>query len=97
MDERMTSCESTAGRNLRRNRGFRWSDEARQWVKGIVVTLTVFALFIAVAARSVSSRPAVNELCLKEMAQEEHTTLDAFFQNPVEQDALVQAITVCSR
>jgi hypothetical protein len=38
-----------------------------------------------------------NMRCLQQVANEEHASLEAFFQNPTEQDALVQAMNVCSR
>jgi hypothetical protein len=54
----------------------------------------VFALAVAKASSSVRSN---NMRCLQQVANEEHTSLEAFFQNPAEQDALVQAMSVCSR
>jgi hypothetical protein len=93
----MTSCRSTTSGELRRNSRLGAGEEIWPWIKGAAISLTIFGLFMVLAARSISSRPAVNELCLKQMAREEHTTLEAFFQNPADQDALVQAITACSQ
>lgn len=54
------------------------------------------ALLIALAC-SVSSGRANNERCLQAFANDEHRSLEAFFQDPALQDSLVQAIDQCSR
>lgn len=72
------------------------SRDGMQWTIGIVVTVaTAGVLLIAVALAPISIR-ANNNLCLQQIASDEHTSLEAFFQNPVEQDAFVQAVTACS-
>jgi hypothetical protein len=68
-----------------------------RWAIGIgVALLAIGSLLVAVAYAPESIR-ANNNLCLRQIANDEHTSLEAFFQNPAEQDAFVQAITVCSR
>lgn len=64
----MAACESTVSTKPRWHKLYGSSFETRQWVKGVVVTLTILGLFITAAVRSISTRPAVNERCLKEMA-----------------------------
>jgi hypothetical protein len=44
-----------------------------------------------------ASRLVNNKLFPQQVANDEHASLEAFFQNPAEQDALAQAITVCTR
>jgi hypothetical protein len=68
-----------------------------QWVIGIANMLLILALFVLAVARAPSSVRSNNMRCLQQVANEEHVSLEAFFQNPAEQDALVQAMSVCSR
>lgn len=68
-----------------------------QWTIGIVVTVAMVGAFLVAVAIAPASIRANNNLCLQQIANDEHTSLEAFFQNPVEQDAFVQAVTVCAR
>jgi hypothetical protein len=75
----------------------RRSGDGLRWTVGIAIAgAAIGALLVAVACAPQSIR-ANNNLCLQQIANDEHTSLDAFFQNPAEQDAFVQAITICSR
>lgn len=67
------------------------------WVVGIANMLLILALFVLAVAKAPSSARSNNMRCLQQVANEEHVSLEAFFQNPAEQDALVQAMNVCSR
>jgi len=58
--------------------------------------LGLVALLVALAC-SVSSSRANNTRCLQAFANDEHRTLDAFFQDPALQDSRMQAIDQCSR
>ena len=69
----------------------------RHWVVGIAITLVILALFATAVGFAASSVRANTTLCLRQAANDEHVSLEAFFQNPAEQDALVAAITACSR
>jgi hypothetical protein len=69
----------------------------RHWVVGITITLGVLALFATAVGFATSSVRANTTLCLKQAANDERVSLEAFFQNPAEQDAFVAAITACSR
>lgn len=82
-------------RSLRR-RSWRSGNGVR-WTVGIAVALAAIGSFLAAVACAPASIRANNNLCLEQVANDEHATLEAFFQNPAEQDAFVQAITVCSR
>jgi hypothetical protein len=68
-----------------------------QWAVGVAITATALALFLIAVAYAPTSIRANNNLCLQQIANDEHVSLEAFFQNPIEQDAFVQAITICSR
>jgi hypothetical protein len=68
-----------------------------QWVMGIANMLLILALFGLAVVRAPSSARSNNMRCLQQVANEENVALEAFFQNPAEQDALVQAMNVCSR
>jgi hypothetical protein len=68
-----------------------------QWVVGIANMLLMLALFVLAVAKAPSSVRSNNMHCLQQVKNEEHMSLEAFFQNPTEQDALAQAMNVCSR
>jgi hypothetical protein len=73
---------------------WRWSS-ARAMSAGFVIL--GLAAAVVVLSCSVSSSRANNAQCLQAFANDEHRTLDAFFQDPVLQDSLAQAIDHCSR
>lgn len=89
-----TECKAAVA-DSRRN-GWETGDE-RHWTIGIAVTVAAVALVAAAVAAAPASVRANNSGCLEQLANDEHASLEAFFQNPAQQDALVQAITVCSR
>ena len=74
--------------------GWRWSS-ARAMSAAIVI-LGLAALLVALTC-SVSRSRANNARCLQALANDEHRTLEAFFQDPALRDSLVQAIDHCSR
>ncbi|WP_122156740.1 hypothetical protein [Paraburkholderia sp.] len=88
--QRLNVCEASQRRALK-------AEGKRHWTIGIAITLVAIALFAIAAVLAVSSVRANNTLCLQQVANDEHTSLDAFFQNPAQQDALVEAATLCSR
>ena len=73
------------------------SEAGLRWAIGIANMLLILALFVLAVARAPSSVRSNNMGCLQQVANEEDVSLEAFFQNPTEQDALVQAMNVCSR
>jgi hypothetical protein len=83
-------CEVSRGRALK-------VEEKRHWVAGVAITLSIIALFALAAGLATSSVRANNASCLQQVANEEHVSLEAFFQNPAQQDAFVEAATLCSR
>ncbi|MGF6646604.1 hypothetical protein P3T17_004758 [Paraburkholderia sp. GAS82] len=88
--QRLNVCEAS-------QRGALKAEGKRHWTVGIAITLAAIALFAIAAVLAASSVPANNALCLQKVANDEHVSLDAFFQNPARQDALVEAATLCSR
>ena len=68
-----------------------------RWTIGIAIAVVAIALLVAAATNAPASIRANNNLCLQQVANDEHVSLEAFFQNPAQQDAFVQAITICSR
>lgn len=67
------------------------------WAVGIAVTLLLAALFATALHLAAPSARANTTLCLQQFANDEHVSLEAFFQNPAQQDTFVEAMTVCSR
>ncbi|PCE22914.1 hypothetical protein BWP39_24845 [Paraburkholderia acidicola] len=59
--------------------------------------LVAIALLITAVAIAPASVRANNTLCFQQVANDEHVSLEAFFQNPAQQDAFIQAVTLCSR
>jgi hypothetical protein len=78
-------------------RGKRISRESLYWTVGIANMLAILALFILAVVKAPSSVRANNARCLQQVANQEHVALEAFFQNPTEQDAFAQAMAVCAR
>lgn len=68
-----------------------------RWAIGITIAVGAVALLLAATAYAPASIRVSNNLCLQQVANDEHVSLEAFFQNPAQQDAFVQAITICSR
>jgi heme/copper-type cytochrome/quinol oxidase subunit 1 len=73
---------------------WRWS--SAQAMGAAIVILGLAAMLVALIC-SVSSSRANNARCLQAFANDEHRTLEAFFQDPALQDSLAHAIDHCSR
>lgn len=68
-----------------------------RWVLGATLWSVALGLLVVAAIYAPDSTRTNTRLCLEQIANEQHTSLEAFFQNPVQQDALAQAMTVCTR
>ena len=73
------------------------SQDGFRWAVGAAIVLVTIALFIAAVIVAPASVRANNTFCFQQVANDEHLSLEAFFQNPTQQDILVQAATLCSR
>lgn len=94
MDGRTQGREMNGGAS---RRGRFLSEAGWQWLIGIANMLLILAVFVLAVVKAPSSVKSNNMRCLQQVANEEHVSLEAFFQNPAGQDALVQAMGVCSR
>ncbi|MEW6340885.1 MAG: hypothetical protein AB1704_09405 [Pseudomonadota bacterium] len=86
----ISACEVARLRALK-------AEEQRHWTVGIAITLVLLALLATALHFAASSANANVRLCLQQFANDEHVSLEAFFQNPAQQDAFVEAMSVCSR
>lgn len=91
----VSTQSATTPRTLQRQ-SWRSGDGVR-WTIGIAIAVAAVALLLTAVAYAPASIRANSNLCLQQVANDEHVSLDAFFQNPAQQDAFVQAITICSR
>lgn len=73
------------------------SESGLRWVLGATIWLVAMSLVVVAIIYAPDSTRANTRLCLAQVANEEHTSLEAFFQNPTQQDAFAQAVTICSR
>jgi hypothetical protein len=73
------------------------SDDARSLLLGLVFTGIVLA-FAVMALIWTASRPAPESTnCSGRIANDEHTSLVAFFQDPSDQSELLRAIEECAK
>jgi hypothetical protein len=71
--------------------------ESKHWINAIAF---IWLLLTLVMIAGLCVRPAsgdVNQACFQRRMSEEHALMEAFFQNPPEQNALTRAIHACSR
>ncbi|MFK4446574.1 hypothetical protein ABH944_006767 [Caballeronia udeis] len=73
-----------------------WKGSSARVTGAAIVIVGIAALLAALACSGSSSR-ANNAQCLQAFANDEHRSLEAFFQDPALQDSFVQAIDQCSR
>lgn len=67
------------------------------WIFGAVFGLSLCILLgIAIACASAAVR-SNNERCMQALADEQHVSVEDFFQNPAEQNALALAAEQCAR
>lgn len=73
------------------------SDDARSLLLGLVFTGVVLA-FAVMAMIWMASRPALKTKdCSGRIANDEHASMVAFFQDPADQSALLQSIQDCEK
>lgn len=67
------------------------------WIFGAAIGLSLCILLgIAIACAPAAVR-SNNERCLQALANEQHVSVEDFFQNPAKQDALALAAEQCAR
>ncbi|KFX65597.1 hypothetical protein [Paraburkholderia fungorum] len=67
------------------------------WIFGAAIGLSLCILLgIAIACAPAAVR-SNNERCLEALANEQHVSVEDFFQNPAKQDALALAAEQCAR
>jgi hypothetical protein len=67
------------------------------WIFGAVIGASLCILLgIAIACAPAAVR-SNNERCLQALADEQHVSVEDFFQNPAEQDVLALAAEQCAR
>ena len=70
---------------------------AANWIFGAAIGLSLCILLgIAIACAPAAVR-SNNERCLQALVNEQHVSVEDFFQNPAKQDALALAAEQCAR
>ncbi|PQV54428.1 hypothetical protein [Paraburkholderia sp. BL21I4N1] len=94
----MKTCTAHSATTRPRTQPLSWiSESGLRWALGATIWLVAMVLVVVAIIYAPDSTRANTRLCLEQVANEEHTSLEAFFQNPAQQDALAQAVTICSR
>ncbi|WP_248294995.1 hypothetical protein [Paraburkholderia sp. UYCP14C] len=73
------------------------SDNARSLLLGLVFTGVVLAFAVMAMIWTASRPPLKGKDCSGRIANDEHASLVAFFQDPADQGALLQAIEDCAK
>jgi hypothetical protein len=75
-------------------------DEGKHWIIALAFELAVIATLAYIVVARANTLPragAGDKACMTASANEEHASLEAFFQNPPGQDSLAQISIACSR
>jgi hypothetical protein len=95
---RMKSSAAHSTTTHRRTQSPSWiTENGLRWALGATIWLVAMVIVVVAIIYAPDSTRANTRLCLEQIANEEHTSLEAFFQNPAQQDAFAQAMTICSR
>jgi hypothetical protein len=70
--------------------------EAEHWITAIVVTWLLLTLAIIAGVCLWHASRDVDQACFQQRMNDEHTLMEAFFENPPEQNAVMQAKKNCS-
>jgi hypothetical protein len=76
------------------------TDNARRWAIAVAFAFAIVAMLVFIATSRDGAPPHTHDrakACLEAAANDEHASLEAFFQNPAGQDALRQASIACSK
>jgi hypothetical protein len=70
--------------------------EAQRWISALTLTGLLLTLLVVAASFSSVAPRDVDRACFERKLNGEHALMEAFFQNPPEQSAVVQAMRACS-
>ncbi|APA89228.1 hypothetical protein BJG93_21875 [Paraburkholderia sprentiae WSM5005] len=73
------------------------SDDARSILLGLVFIGVVLALAVTAIIWTASRSPLKGKDCAGRIANDEHASFVAFFQDPADQDALLRSIQDCAK
>jgi len=92
------SIESTRKRQSGSRRVRRFGGRtAIVWVIGIAVVLVVAAVVAGLAVLGEHRTEVLEDGCIGKAANDSHFYFEAFFQNPLEHDALAQIASACRK
>jgi hypothetical protein len=63
-----------------------------RWTAGIAIAVAAIALFLMAVASAPASIRANNNLCLRQVANDEHASLEAFFRVPLNKTPLYRPL-----
>lgn len=74
-------------------------DDVKRWIVALAIASAVIAVVLSIALRIDAPPRRVNaeKACLSSATDDEHASLEAFFQNPSGDDALKQASLSCAK
>ncbi|CAB3795678.1 hypothetical protein [Paraburkholderia fynbosensis] len=70
--------------------------QTQQWVAALTLTGLLMTILVLAGLSGVTASRHVNQVCFRTKMNDGHTLLEASFQTPPEQDAIVEAMRACS-
>ncbi|CAD6558575.1 hypothetical protein [Paraburkholderia metrosideri] len=70
--------------------------EAQRWVAGLTFTGLLMTMLVIAGAYAATTPRDIDQACFQAKIADEHALLEAAFQTPPEQDAMVEARRACS-
>lgn len=71
--------------------------ETKRWTSALILTGLLLTLFFIAFSLVRLESGDVDQACFERTLSDEHALMEAAFQNPPEQGAIVQAMQACSR
>lgn len=69
--------------------------DAKRWVAGLTLTALLVTVLFVIGLYAAASASDANPACLRMEMSDEHTLMDAFFQNPPQRNAIAGAARAC--
>lgn len=69
--------------------------DTKRWVAGLTLTGLLMTMLLVVELIDSTTARDVNPACFRKEMRDEHTWMDAFFQNPPDRNALAAAMHTC--